>query len=61
MHEQSDAFVARLQEALRTCVITERAPDCGDDLVAVVEIVDEADQRRVDGRCELHRAASIAV
>jgi hypothetical protein len=49
-------LVARLQEAEGACAVTELAPDRGDDVVPVIELVGQADQCRMDGRRELHRA-----
>jgi hypothetical protein len=57
VHEATHALVARLQELLSARSVTELAPDRGDDLLAVVELVDEADQRWLDGRREVHLAA----
>jgi hypothetical protein len=57
MDKAAHRLVARLQELLRACPPTELAPDRGDDLAAVVELAGEADQCRVDGGRELHRAA----
>jgi len=48
-----------LQQVLSTCAVPELAPDRGDDLAAVVEVVDEANQRWMDCRRELHLAAQL--
>jgi hypothetical protein len=57
VYEAAHALVARLQELLPARPVTELAPDRGDHLASVVEVVDEPDQRWMDGRRELHPAA----
>jgi hypothetical protein len=56
MDASAHSLVARLQKLEGACAVTELAPDRGDDSAPVVELVGQADQCRMDGRRELHRA-----
>src|SRR6478736_1169075 len=49
-------LVARLEKLAGTCAVTELAPDRGDHFAPIVELVGQADQCRMDGRGESHRA-----